>query len=292
MRITENRMMELATRDMSKARADVARSSEVLSSGVRVARPSDDPVAWATGRQSANRALLSERRESALARAHEHLQSTDAALDGVGVSLSSVRELAIQLANGIYDDRQRAEGAAQVRALRDAAVTSANGRGPNGEYVLAGTLTATPPFLAGGVYVGDANVRRIEVGEGHLDAVTVPGTVLTAAGGTDVFAVLEAVAVALENNDVPGLQATLVGLSDSIDQVADARTEVGTRMATVEHSQARTEDLKLLLANTIDREIGADPVEAAAEFSRFSLALEASRAAAQQIISLARSFFR
>jgi flagellar hook-associated protein 3 FlgL len=287
MRITESRMIEVAGLSVQRNREDVARAANAVSSGVRVDRPSVDPTAWANGMRARMRDIGNAERGSNVATARERLAATDGALSGVGSVVSRARELAVQLANGTYGADERAGAAAEVEALREAALASANRRGPDGAYVLAGTETGAAPFGNDGVYVGNAVELELETREGQTSSVTVSGDVLTANQGVDIFAALDQLKTALEGNDQNGVQAVLTDLDTAIAQVAKARTEVGSKMSALDSARDAAEEFGIELARIIDREIGADPFAAASELAQFMTALDSSRAVASEIISIA-----
>jgi flagellar hook-associated protein 3 FlgL len=285
MRVTETRMIEMSTAAMTRAREQAADAGQKLQTGVRVNRPSDDAAAWEQGMRADARAALSARRGSAIAGAQDRLAQTDGALDGVGSVLSRVTELAVQLASGTYNASDRADAAKEVVALRDAALASANSRGADGEYILAGSRGATVPFDAAGAYTGDAGARQIEAGEGQNQTVGVPGSVLTAAAGVDVFGVLQNVIDALQTNNVATLQTSIADLRSSVAQVADARAEVGGRMRALDTVEGARQGFEQSLAETKSRAVQIDPIAAASEFARASTALDVARTVSQQIIA-------
>ena len=288
MRVTESRLIVIATDGVAKARERAADAGDAMSSGMRVSRPSQDGAAWAEGQRAAAVTQISQGRGSAMSRMKERLDETDRALGSIGDILGRATELAVGLANGTYDAAARADAAVEVRTLRGAAIAAANTRALDGEYILAGDRGAAAPFDAAGAYVGDAGERTIEIGEGQSAALGVPGTTLTAASGVDVFGVLDTLATALEANDQVGVRAQLGDLQTSVAQVARARVALGTRTnALTRADDARTE-FEQSLAERRSSAVEVDAVAAASDLSRASAALESARASATELIRLAR----
>src|SRR5215470_15069140 len=118
MRVTESRMVEIASTALSRARDATGRATETMSSGMRVEKPSDDPVAWAEGARA--RASLEENnaRGGSLERAQGRLEESDSALQTVGDLLLRAREIAVQQANAPFDRDNRAQAAAEMRGIR------------------------------------------------------------------------------------------------------------------------------------------------------------------------------
>src|SRR5260370_38069251 len=126
MRVSESRMIDLATQAVSDARAKAADAQHVMSSGNQVTLPSDDLTAWAEGMRAQSRLDLSHARGTAIGRAKDSLSATDGTLNTISSIVNQVRELSVQMANGTFGARERANAATQVLALRAAAIAAAN----------------------------------------------------------------------------------------------------------------------------------------------------------------------
>lgn len=286
MRVTGHRLIDMAQAATTANQAKVASAAAQASSGLRVTKPSDDPAAWlAAQRASAHKALAAGASE-ALAAGRDRLALVDGALASIGDAVAQVRTLTVQGASASYKAEDRAALAEQVRALLAGALASANTRGANGEYILAGTQSLTAPFSSTGVYAGDPTTRGLPATETTVASSTITGSALTAANGVDVLPLLERVATALESNDVATLQSSLGDLQIAIDQVALSRSRVGGMMNVLDASLAATQDLDEHLTTEISNAVEADIVAAASELAKATSALEASRAVTSHIVSL------
>src|SRR5256885_4475099 len=96
MRITGNRLIDLASASTSKNQSAVATSAAELSSGMRVTTPSDDPDAWLAAQRTKLHQALSQGAGAAVAASRDRLTVTDNALASLGDVVSQVRALAIQ----------------------------------------------------------------------------------------------------------------------------------------------------------------------------------------------------
>ena len=90
MRITGNRLIDLAAASTSKSQSAVATASAQASSGMRVTTPSDDPGAWIAAQRTKLRQALSQGTGAAVTTGRERLGATDDALAEV---VKLVREL-------------------------------------------------------------------------------------------------------------------------------------------------------------------------------------------------------
>lgn len=286
MRVTGNRLIDMARTATAANQAKVASAAAQASSGLRVAKPSDDPAAWLAAQRASARKALTSGAGEALAAGRERLELVDGALASIGEAVSQVRTLAVQGASASYKAEDRAALAEQVRALFATAVAAANSRSANGEYVLAGTQSLTPPFSSAGVYTGDATARDLPAAETTVASATITGSALTAANGVDVLPLLDRVATALAANDTAALQSTLDELQTAIDQVALSRSRAGGMMNVLVASLAAARDLDDHLTAEIANAVEADIVAAASELAKASSALDASRAVTSHIASL------
>ena len=289
MRITETHMIKMAAQNIMDARKRVSEAQDPMATGMRVSKPSDDPAAWAAGRRTEARLVLNESFGRAIASTKERMSETERIFEQVGSALVRAKELSIQAANDSLGAAERAAMALEVRSLRDGALGVANEQAVDGEYLLAGTQGETVPFDAFGTFQGDAIQRQAEISNtGRLVSI-LPGERLTAANGVDVFTELENFAVALEANDVPGIQVVIGALDQAIEQTSRARTEIGAIVNSLSLAESARQDLDLVLAEIRHRLVESDPIVAASDLARGSAGLEAAQVTAAEIMELVRN---
>jgi flagellar hook-associated protein 3 FlgL len=286
MRITGNRLIDLAAASSTKQQSTVGTMSAQLSSGLRVTTPSDDPGAWVAAQRAKLRQVLSQGAGAAVATSRDRLQLTDSALASIGDVVSQIQTLAIQGSSDTYNPANRAGLGAEVRGLFQSALASANAQSSDGEFLLAGAASLTTPFDATGVYQGDAAVRAVPISDSVTAGTTIAGSSLTAAGGVDVLPLLDRVATALSNNDLPGLLAALPDLSSAVKQVAMTRSRTGAAMSSLDQTSSARAVLEQDMQQAISRYVEVDTVSAASDLAKASQALEVSRAVSSKIISL------
>jgi flagellar hook-associated protein 3 FlgL len=286
MRITGNRLIDLAAANTAKSQSSVATVSGQLSSGLRVTTPSDDPEAWLAAQRSKLRQVLSQGNGAAVAVSHDRLQLTDSALASISDVVMQVRTLAVQGASDTYNAADRAGLAAQVHALFQSALDGANARSNDGEFLLAGANSLTAPFDAAGVYTGDATVRTVPTELSATAGVSIAGSDLTAAGGVDVLPLLGRVATALAANDLTTLRGSLPDLDTAIRQMSSMRTKAGSAMSFLDQSSAMRSVLEQDMQQAISRFVEIDAVSAAGELAKASQSLEVSRAVSSHIVAL------
>lgn len=279
MRVTDRSLFESSIISNGSARERHAMAVAQASTGLKVQHPWDAPTAPLIVRYHFDGERLRAIND-AVASARADVSMLDGTLASVVTSLQRGAELAVQLANDTYSADDRRNAAAEVRALRDEVIRLGNVES-GGRFLLAGTAESTRPFDAAGAYQGDGGERRIELAPGSTEVVSFRGDVVlgSAGGGVDVPAVLEAFAVALENNDTVAIRASIDTINAGIAQVALAQSTLGGVMLGLEVAEVSNR----ALADTADERraalTDADFVEAATQLAFAERALEASFAA-------------
>jgi flagellar hook-associated protein 3 FlgL len=287
MRVTGNRMIDLATGATAAGQTRVASAAQEVTTGLRVTRPSDDPNAYVSAERAKLHKNLVDGSTRAVQTSREHLAQVDGALATVGEALSQIRGLALQGNSATYNSSDRAQMAEQVRTLFTASLGAANIRSAEGEYLLAGTASLTEPFSATGVYSGNAATLDVATSADTSVRATVSGSELTAAsGGVDVLPLMSRVATALATNDTATLATTLDELAKAVEQVGLARTRVGGSMKVLESTVTAHAELTESLTKTISNEVEVDSLAAASNLAKTSQALEVSRTVTSHLIAL------
>jgi len=138
--------------------------------------------------------------------------------------LQKLRELAVQMANGIYTEEERKIASNEVDQFLRQLVENANARTGDGTRLFGGLQTTSDPFrIVTGVratgekeyistveYLGDQGRRWIEVNEGTLVAQNIPGSELFWAKNDRIFSQVDASAyvvrqrssVFIDGNDI------------------------------------------------------------------------------------------
>lgn len=287
MRVTDKLIFDRASRDTSRARERAEQAQRAASTGSRIDHPSDDPAAsgmiQAFAMSSARLAAVG--RNAGMARSE--MEAADGALGGISLALTRARELAVQMSQSGYTASGRAGAASEIGALLSEVVSRGNTRFGN-RWLFGGTRDGSAPFDAAGAYSGDAGVRRVEIAPGVLQDASIRADVAlkAAAGGVDVFAVLQGLQAALAANDENAIRNALPGLDTSIDQVALARSEAGLGIDTFTTAESAAQQ-----ASGDEKTRGAklgevDIIESSIQLSLSQRALEASLSVSAQSFKL------
>lgn len=284
MRVSFNQSFATSVRHMQRRGSEYEKATETASTGKRIGRPSDDPGGYAE--------VLSRRsRLSTLASYSENLRYTineasyaDSALQSVQNALQRV----VELANGGVSETMTAEGrlgnALEIRSLREEIRLTANTRFHE-RLVFGGGLSAGEVFDASGTYLGGSTPPEVLAGDGYRLTTGLPGDEVfgTAAGGVDIFRLLDDLATAFEADDPQAAHTMLASLDQSIDQISTARAFYGSVTnqadALLEFYDAATVQETEGLSRVED----VDAIEAYSDLQRLSVAYQASLQASAQI---------
>ena len=159
MRIATTTFYDNALYGIEQQRSQITKLEEELSTGKSVNAPSDNPAAFANGqRLQANINALGQY-TSDNARLSDQLGLASKTLDAVLTTLSSVKSLALQAANGTANASNRAALAEQIQSAKAQLLSLANTRSGSGQYLFSGSMGLSAPFAEqpGGqvIYRGD-----------------------------------------------------------------------------------------------------------------------------------------
>lgn len=283
MRVSDSAKFETIRRNVTRAQSEMLKAQEQAGSGLRVAKPSDDPVAAAAARRENSRKALGEAGITTADAATDQLSGADNALDDVYTGLTRARELALQAATDTTSAENRTALAQEMRKIREQMVSLGNTK-VGGKYVFAGYRDQTAPFELDGTFVGDGTTKEVQPVPGMRVSASISGAEVFGNGsGNDVFSTLDSLVSAFESNDSAATRAQLDNLQQNQDRVSQARSTIGAMMDSVELGRNVAEQQQVRATNQIHNLTEMDAVYAATNLLQAKNALEAALAIAQQI---------
>jgi flagellar hook-associated protein 3 FlgL len=288
MRIPNRTTYATLARHIDQNRGAIDRAMQQLGSGRRVAVAADDPGAARAIEVMRSAERTAEGYRASVAEGRSLLERADAALGQAGDVLVRLRELALEGANDVLTAESRAALAAEVRALREALVATANQRAGEA-YLFGGFVEDQAPFAADGTTRGPTAERELVVGRGVRAAVTLSGRRVFAGegggGGVDVFAVAERLADALAANDGDDVSASLADLERAHGQIRGARADAGVRLMRLDQADAALEGLVLKSTARRSELADADVTRVAMELTLRQSALTSAIAVAGRVVT-------
>lgn len=153
-----------------KGYADIVKTQQQISSGVRIQTPADDPVGAARLLQLDQQQAQLEQFSTNMTTATNTLTNEDALLDTVNNVLQRARELAVRAGNGSLSDEDRSSIASEIDQISDQLLDLMNSKDASGNYIFGGSKTSTQPFVRnpdGSVsYQGDQTSLSLQVSGG------------------------------------------------------------------------------------------------------------------------------
>ncbi len=182
-RISNPMLVNTAMRNLQTSLRQLQETQEVLSTGLAIRRPSDDPLGAATALRLRGEIAEMNRYVTNIDRAESFITATEGALGTINDILIDLRGVTVSEANDVGNAESRAGAAEQVNAMIEQLVQTANSDF-GGLYLFAGHETRTAPFFrdADGVdYWGDSGLRYQEIGPGNVISTNMPGNMTFAA---------------------------------------------------------------------------------------------------------------
>lgn len=294
--VSTSAFYERSTADLSTLRARAEQLQGQISTGQRVTKSSDDPVAAARLRSLARAEEMSAANVDNANRAASDLSLADSALQEIADNLIRVQELATQAATGTLSASQRATIGEQIANIRSNLIALANSKDSAGHALFGGEGAGDAYSIDGSgnaSYDGTAAASEVSLGQGQSVTSGVTGpevfSYTDASGATDLFAMLGNLADALQggSTDPEGAARTaLDSMKLGLERITTTQTVIGARMNWIDINLARHERLGEMRAQE-QTDVGeVDPAVAITELQQIMTVLEASQASFARLASL------
>lgn len=262
MRITSRMLTKNVLNNLSKNNRRLDKTSQQLTTGKRINKPSDDP--GDTVRSLRIRTEINEIKQyrKNIDTAMSILEYSDDALDKVGQGMHRAQELSVQALNETYDTSQREMMAMEINGILEDMIQNGNSTFAN-RYIFAGTETK-PPFevergdngwIEGYKFVGNTNSRPFEVGVGSTMDTSMDGNAIFA----PVIDGLMSLRDGLMSGDREQIEKGHGDVQQAFNKLLTQRSELGAmtnqleltseRMASAEYNlvklQAQVEDVDM-----------------------------------------------
>lgn len=265
MRVSTLMMYQQNMRGITNSQSTWLQYGEQMSSGKRVNRPSDDPIAASQAVVLSQAQAQNSQFASARSFATQRISQEENVLSQVTTSIQAAQEKIVYAGNGTLSDDDRASLATDLQGIRDQLLNLANSQDGNGRYMFAGYNTNSAPFDASGTYGGGTiNVEQQvdtsrtmvigHTGDKIFDSITSNAVKEPdgSASETNLFTMLDSAITALKTPvaDDPAAQATAQaavdktnrGLRNSLNNVLSVRAEVGTQLNELDKLDALGDD--------------------------------------------------
>ncbi|WP_312344014.1 flagellar hook-associated protein FlgL [Leclercia sp.] len=300
MRISTQMMYQQNMRGITDSQSKWLSYGEQMSTGKRVNRPSDDPIAASQAVVISQSQAQNSQYTLARSFATQKVSLEENVLGQVTTALQSAQEKIVYAGNGTLSDNDRNSLATDLQGIRDQLLNLANSTDGNGRYIFAGYKTDAPAFdQATGEYAGgdtpisqqvdSARTMQIShIGSDVFESFTSnaapePGD---ATPEKNMFKILDNVIAALktpvEGDQDKADQMTLDidkanrGLRNSLDNVLTVRADLGTKLTELSSLDSLGSDRALGLTQQMSDLVDVDWNSAISSYVMQQAALQAS----------------
>lgn len=145
-RVTQSMLSTNMLRNLNTSYSKMSKYQDMLTSGRKFARPSDDPVAAVKGMNYRVQLDKIGQFQRNLNEAEGWLDTTDTSLDQVGTTLNRIKELVIQAANDTNTPDERAKIKTEIDQIREQLKDVANTQ-LGDKFIFSGTHTQKPLYV-------------------------------------------------------------------------------------------------------------------------------------------------
>jgi len=303
MRLSTNMIYQQNMNSVSNAQSLWQDTGVQLSTGNRVNKPSDDPLA-------ASQAIMVQQAQAqndqyAIARtfANQNMSQEENILSNVTTAIQSAQSLIVNAGDGALSDDDRASLATKLQGIKDQIVNMANSTDGNGRFIFGGYKSDKPPYsvdaTTGAVtYSGGDEAISQQVDASRTMTISHTGTqvfnTLTSnpvkepdgtPSQTDIFKTIDGAIAALKTpkanfanptDYTAAIDKSNRGLSNSLNNVLSVRSQLGTQLDELDKLDSMGDDTKLINGDKLNALVGTDWTAAISQYSLQQVALQAS----------------
>jgi len=303
MRISNKAIYDTVTHNLAHVSDAMLHANQVVSTGKRINRLSDDPVGLVSVLNLRSSLDYIAQLERNISMGNSWLAMGETALAQVEEVLSQAKVLTIQMANDTQGAQERASAAVEVEGYFHQVLSLANTQ-VDGRYIFSGTQTATAPFAwgvdgfgnPGILYQGNDTEFEINIAQGINVAVGRDGTDIFGghafdwsdpdAGQDNIFKTLLDLKGHLESNDRDGIQTAMGELDSHMDNLRTLIADTGAKMNRLELKSNIIQDLRLTYTDRKSELEDADIAEAIMDLKAKELAYQAALNSSAKVMKM------
>ena len=259
-----------------------------LSSGLRVASLSDDPVAAGQASLLASSISQDDSFVQNASTTQSLMQVADSALGSVVTQLTSALSLAVAGNNGTESAADLTSLSQQLASVRDQVVSLAN-TSYQGTYIFAGSQGNVQPYTvdtstspATTTYNGDTQVGSITTENGQQLQTGLAGSAVFSAPGADVMSALNNLVADFASGTPSSTASTDVGLlTAALNNIAQQQSVLGSSLSRLESASTYAQTDAVNRTAAASALVAADPATVATQLS----AAETQNQALMSVIS-------
>ncbi|CAO97077.1 flagellar hook-associated protein FlgL [Erwinia tasmaniensis] len=314
MRLSTGMIYDQQMQGIQSANSSWLKAGNEMTTGNRVNKPSDDPVAAAQAVVVSQAQAETSQYDTARIFATQSQSTEETTLKQVADVIISAQTTIVAAANGTLSDADRSSYATQLEGVRAQLLNLANSTDGNGRYTFAGYQSDKAPFTtdASGntTYTGgtvpitqkvDSSRTLVtnHTGKQVFDNLTSSATKEPDGkdGESNIFSILDTAIKSLKEPlsgadqskidlESANIAKTNRGLSNALNNVSSVRSEIGTNLQELSNLDSKSGDTTLNLKTQMNSLIGVDTAEAISSYTMQQAALKASYTVFQQMSKL------
>lgn len=271
LRVTSNMMNSQLMLNLNRNARSMNNTQLQLSTGRKVNKPSDDPVAMTYSLRYRTELNANDQYRSNVDSALSWLDYNDTAVGQVGDIIKRLKDLTIQASNSTNPQDALTGIQTEVEQLKEQLIDIGNSK-LNGKYIFNGQTYDKKPYdfpknanhlsdtsEADKVKTDPGTVNFI-VGESVQLPISVTGDSIFGASGDDdhLFMMIDRLTGALSTSDFDTISDQLDKLDTRMDKVLTVRAEIGAKTNRVELMAGRLEDMGINLTDLQSKAEDAD----------------------------------
>ncbi len=297
MRVSNKATYDTVTQNLAKTSDAMFRANQVVSTGKRINRLSDDPVGMVSVLSLRSSLEYIGQLERNITMGNSWLNMGETALSQVEDILSQAKSLTIQMASANTGESERANSAEVAEGFLQQVLSLANTM-VDGRYIFAGTNTETAPFELDDddpgnrtvTYNGNGTEFAIEIAREIKVVVGRDGRDIFGdddpAGEDNIFKTLIDLKKALEDNDVAGLQVTMDELDGQMDGIRAVLADTGSKLNRLDLKASIIKDLRLTYTDRKSQLEDADMAEAVMDLMAKETAYQAALNSSAKVMKM------
>lgn len=288
MQVSTSRFYDRSSAAMTALQDRADTLSTQISTGKRLAAPSDDSVAYQRLAGLARGTADASAYDTNLTLATSLLQQTDTTLGQITAQMQYASELAIQAGSDTLTPGSRAAIGVQLAGIVDTIAGLANAKDARGQPLLGGADggAAVTRNADGSYAYARTAPSRIPVADGQSVQPGDTAERVFTVGGKDTLAILAALAKGLQDGSVTNTSGAIDDLSAATDQVTAVQASIGARAARVDMLTAQAKDVATNREATRSGLEDTDITQAITQLQKTMTVLQATQASFAKLSAL------
>lgn len=276
MRISDRLRYEIFKRDLINVKSQIDRAQNMISSGMSVLKPSDNPVDFSVSLHFDSELKKQEQYERNISRLMMLGSYYDSAVNKIHELLTKAKEIAITQASDTMDASTRLSSSEEIKGIIEQLVSIGN-TNVTGIYIFSGKALTTKPFDLNDdysvTYNGTEDVMSVFTDTDVTEDLGISGHRIFISG-TNMFSVLKDLKDALESNDLQGIRNSLDGLESALEKTETNMSYVGTYVAKLERAKDLLEVRRIETQKMRSEVREADLTKIISDFNALTLAYQ------------------